>query len=184
VSRQAGEAANPGVRLDVAARQRGIALVVVMWALVLLSTIAVATVAVHRTESALSDNLLTSLQGQAVGEAGVYYAIARLTAPPAQDADAIEEPWGADATPRAWSFAGRELRITVAGESGRIDLNAAPPGAPVAVDVQHRCAVVAQEEPVGRNMQDSRMLQAVTHDPFVENACDACHPGQPEGDGR
>jgi len=96
-----------------------------MWALVLLSTIAVAIVSVHRTESALSSNLLVALQGQAVGEAGVYYAIAKLT----QDASQVEgeEPWGFDATPHAWSFAGKELRITIAGESGRIDLNAAPP---------------------------------------------------------
>jgi hypothetical protein len=27
------------------------------------------------------------------------------------------------------------------------------------------------------------MLQAVTHDPFAENACDACHPGEPAGGG-
>jgi len=106
-----------------AVRQRGIALVVVIWALVLLATIAMAVVAAHRTESALSENLLTSLQGQALGEAGIYYAIAKVIEFEGHDV----EQWGADAGPRYWSFAGKDLRITVAGESGRIDLNAAPP---------------------------------------------------------
>jgi general secretion pathway protein K len=98
-------------------------LVVVMWALVLLGTIAMAVVAAHRTESALSNNLLNSIEGRAVGEAGIYYAIAKVIEFQGPDV----EQWGADAGPRYWSFAGRDVRITVAGESGRIDLNAAPP---------------------------------------------------------
>ena len=145
---------------------------VVMWALVLLSSIAGAVVTVHRTETALSTNLQDTLQGQAIGEAGVYYAIAKLT----QDVPRIEgeEPWGFDATPHAWSFAGKELRITVAGESGRIDLNAAPPE--LLLQLLEVAGVSAPEaEALVDAIQDWRDVDSDTHingaeDPEYEQA--------------
>jgi general secretion pathway protein K len=104
--------------------QSGIALVVVMWALLLLATIAAAVTAVHRTESALSGNLLDQVRGRALAEAGVYYAIGRLLSD-----DTLPEPerFPVDGSLQGWAFEGLELRISVSGESGRVDLNAAQP---------------------------------------------------------
>ncbi len=105
-------------------RQAGIALVVVMWALLLLATIAAAVTAVHRTEIALSNNLLDQVRGRALGEAGVYYAISRLLS----DGTLPEsERFPVDGSLQRWFFEGLELRISVSGESGRVDLNAAQP---------------------------------------------------------
>jgi general secretion pathway protein K len=111
--------------MDAAARrQAGIALVVVMWALLLLATIAAAVTAVHRTEIALSGNLLDQVRGRALGEAGVYYAISRLLS----DGTLPEsERFPVDGSLQSWFFEGLELRISVSGESGRVDLNAAQP---------------------------------------------------------
>jgi general secretion pathway protein K len=95
-----------------------------MWALLLLATIAAAVTAVHRTEIALSGNLLDQVRGRALGEAGVYYAISRLLS----DGTLPEsERFPVDGSLQSWFFDGRELRISVSGESGRVDLNAAQP---------------------------------------------------------
>jgi general secretion pathway protein K len=105
-------------------RQSGIALVVVMWALLLLATIAVAVTAVHRTETALTGNLVDQVRGRALAEAGVYYAISRLL----NDSALPEsERFPVDGSLQSWSFNGVDLRISVSGESGRVDLNAAQP---------------------------------------------------------
>jgi general secretion pathway protein K len=104
--------------------QRGIALLMVLWVLTLLTIIAVGLTAAQRTESALASNQLASARFQAAAEAGVGWAILNLLAPSTVfDEDA--ETWLPDGTPRLWTFAGETLEIGVSDEASRIDLNKA-----------------------------------------------------------
>jgi general secretion pathway protein K len=104
--------------------QRGIALLLVLWVLVLLTIIAVGLTAAQRTESALASNQLATARFHAAAEAGINWAMLNLLAPPTvfdEDADT----WVPDGTSRLWTFAGETLEIRVFNETSRIDLNEA-----------------------------------------------------------
>ena len=101
-------------------RQAGIALVLVLWILALLSTMALALMATQRTETALTRNLISTAQGRALAEAGVYYAIARgLLYRAASDS----ERWEPDGVLHSWVFAGNELEMAITSEHSFIDIN-------------------------------------------------------------
>ncbi len=101
-------------------RQAGIALVLVLWVLALLSTMALALMATQRTETALTRNLITRAQGRALAEAGSYYAIARGLA---YRAASDSEEWEPDGTLRVWEFAGTQVQVAIISEHAFIDLN-------------------------------------------------------------
>ncbi len=101
-------------------RQAGIALVLVLWVLALLSTMALALMATQRTETALSRNLITTAQGRALAEAGIYYAIARGLV---YRAGSDSEKWQPDGTLRFWDFAGTRVAVAIISEHAYIDLN-------------------------------------------------------------
>jgi len=101
--------------------QRGIALVLVIWVIMLLSVMAGAVVVTQRTEASLARNLIDSYQGKALAQAGVYYGLMHLL----YGSTDLEEKWQPDGQARDWSYAGAQLRITLRDESARIDLNKA-----------------------------------------------------------
>lgn len=104
--------------------QRGIALMLVLWVLALLTIIAVGMTAAQRTESTLARNQLGTVRFRAAAEAGVNFTVLNLLAPPPV---LEEEPdaWIPDGAPRPWTFAGETLEISVFNEASRIDLNKA-----------------------------------------------------------
>lgn len=105
--------------------QRGIALMLVLWVLALLTIIAMGLTATQRTETVLAGNQLDMVRFRAAAEAGVNYAVLNLLAPPVvleEDADT----WVPDGVARPWRFAGESLEIKVFNEASRIDLNRAP----------------------------------------------------------
>ncbi|HSS65380.1 MAG TPA: hypothetical protein VLS27_13175, partial [Gammaproteobacteria bacterium] len=97
----------------------GIALIMVLWAVALLTAIAASYAFETRTEALLSANLIDKAKAEAAAEAGVRRAIADLL----QDNDSIFKNTRSEASLR---FADADLRIAVVSEHGRIDLNAAP----------------------------------------------------------
>lgn len=103
-----------------AAGQGGIALVLVLWVVSLLAVISSAVAALQRTDSALTHHLVAGREGRALAEAGAYFVILRVF-------ESGAENWPQDGSLREWSFSGRGVRVGVRDESGRIDLNAAPP---------------------------------------------------------
>jgi general secretion pathway protein K len=110
----------------------GIALVLVLWVITLLTVMALGLTAAQRTETALTGNALDGARFRAAADAGIAYAVLNLLAPPALDsgnlqADAEGEPltWQPDGTPHPWTFAEIPLQISVQNESSRIDLNQA-----------------------------------------------------------
>jgi general secretion pathway protein K len=105
--------------------QRGIALMMVLWVLALLTIIAVGLTATQRTESTLAGNQLATVRFRAASEAGVSYAVLNLLAPPSPF-DEEADVWVPDGAARSWTFAGETLEIRVFNEASRIDLNEAP----------------------------------------------------------
>ena len=100
-------------------RQRGIALLMVLWALVLLALLATVFGGNARTEVLLARNLVENAQAEALADAGIYRAIAGLTKEPR------EGGFHGDGRVYTWHAGGGEVRFSVRDEGGKIDLNQA-----------------------------------------------------------
>ena len=99
--------------------QRGIALIVVLWILVLL-TIVVGTYAVlARTESLQSRFLFDTTRARYAAEAGIHRAAYEM-----RNTD-IETRWVPDGRPYTIDFGAAQVEIRITDESGKIDLNGA-----------------------------------------------------------
>jgi general secretion pathway protein K len=97
--------------------ERGVALVMVIWVLALLSLMAASFLASARIELRRTANLGERAGAEALAEAGIHVALARL----------ISEQ--ASTRPQSWTeqMAGGSVTITLSDERGKIDLNAAEP---------------------------------------------------------
>lgn len=97
--------------------QRGIALVLVLWATTLLTVIAASFVFSMRTDTLLAQNLTSSARAQALADAGVQRAVYEAFKP--------NDPqrWRADGTVHEWSFGGGKVNVSLLDISGKIDLN-------------------------------------------------------------
>jgi len=101
--------------------QSGIALLIVLWMLALLSVIAGSLVFSSRTEVRMAGNTAALAQAEALADAGVSMAIHELARPQTDP-----ERWKGDGLTHLWAFQGAGLRVTILDESAKIDLNAAP----------------------------------------------------------
>lgn len=101
-------------------RQRGVALVLVLWVVTLLSVIAGNFAFSMRGEAQIARNLLSTAQAQAQADAGVHRAWYELMKPPTE-----LNRWLGDGTPHDLSLADGVLRVSIQDESGKIDLNTA-----------------------------------------------------------
>jgi general secretion pathway protein K len=99
--------------------QQGIVLVLVLWALVLLTVIVSAVSSSVHTETSLAHNQLAQTHLRAQADAAFYYAAAR-----AFDLDA-ENAWIQDTRPYLWRFQGVEMVIRLQAERDRLNLNEA-----------------------------------------------------------
>ena len=103
--------------------QSGVALVLVLWMLALLSVIAGNLVFSSRTAVLVAGNLYSRAKAEAAADAGVHKAIQELLRPQAD-----LERWKGDGRTHLWNFQDASLRVTILDESAKIDLNAAPTG--------------------------------------------------------
>ncbi|UCH75161.1 MAG: general secretion pathway protein GspK [Rhodospirillales bacterium] len=103
------------------ARNRGVALIAVLWFALLLAVIAGSLLTTTRSELRLTRNLVDSAQADALAEGGIFFAIPRLL-----DRDA-ETRWTADGATHRLELNAGHVEIAVHDATGRIDLNAAPP---------------------------------------------------------
>lgn len=97
--------------------QRGIALVMVIWAMALLTVLASNFTATGRTETRLAANQVEAARAQAVADAGVYRAIQGLL-----EADPVLA-WHAREAPYGFALGGAQARLQIIDEGGKIDLN-------------------------------------------------------------
>ena len=102
------------------ARQRGLALVMVLWAAVLLALIAGGVTRVSRADLNLARNLVESTQAELAADSALRTAIYTIV-------NGGPDAWRIDGTVYAWRFGDAEVRVRVTDELGRIDINATPP---------------------------------------------------------
>ena len=111
-------AAPRGPRLRGRHGQRGIALVIVLWITVLLATIALGMGQDSRTESMLVRNQLALAKARALADGAIERAMYEHLRPPFP-----EKTWFPNGAVHGWEEDGAKLAVSIAYESGRIDMN-------------------------------------------------------------
>lgn len=101
--------------------QKGVALVLVMWMVALLTALVGAYAATARIEYMQGRGLNDAVVADAAARAGLEYAVSRLQA---RDP---EVAWIPDGRPYEWSFGEAAVDVRIVDESAKIDLNAAAP---------------------------------------------------------
>lgn len=99
-------------------RERGVALVIVLWAVMLLTVIAGNFVFAMRTETLVARNAVSGAQAEAMANGAVHRALYE-TFKSAANADT----WKADGRERQWEQNGAKIRVVMMDESGKIDIN-------------------------------------------------------------
>lgn len=101
--------------------QRGAALLLVMWLILLLSGLVAGYAMSARIESMQGNGLARSLVAGEAARAGVEYSVARMLDPdPARR-------WVPDGRAYSVAFDGAQIEVSVRDETGKVDLNAAGP---------------------------------------------------------
>ncbi len=109
-------------------REAGVALVLVLWMLALLTVIAQNLAFSSRTDILVATNLAAQAQAQAYADAAVFRAAHQLANFPASNPNTLDPTrWKPDGLERLWRFGNAELRVTILGEAGKLGLNTAPP---------------------------------------------------------
>jgi len=101
-------------------RQRGLALIVVLWAAILLALLAGSVARLSRSDLNLARNLVEGTKAELAADSALWTAVEAIVS-------GGPEAWRTDGTVYAWRFGGSEVRVRVTDELGRIDINAAPP---------------------------------------------------------
>jgi general secretion pathway protein K len=102
------------------ARQQGIALVLVMWAGVLLAVVLSSFILERRTETLVMHNSLSMARAEAIADAGVQRAVWEM-----YRTDNAPEAWKRDGSVQHWSFDGVPVTVEIRDESAKIDINTA-----------------------------------------------------------
>jgi general secretion pathway protein K len=109
-------------------RQGGIALLLVLWVITLLTIIAVSMTATQRTEVNLAANQVASASFRSLADAAIQFtALNLLTQPPGTTEEETLDThvWVPDGQPRTWFFGEQLLEIRIINEASLIDLNTA-----------------------------------------------------------
>jgi general secretion pathway protein K len=101
-------------------RQRGVALVLVMWVAVLLTVIASSFIVERRTEMMVVGNSVSMARAEAIADAGVQRAVFEI-----YRNDNAPEAWKRDGTRYDMSFDGTPVSVEIRDESAKIDINTA-----------------------------------------------------------
>ena len=102
------------------ARDRGIALISVLWVGVVLGALAAAVMALSRSDLDLARSLRAQAEAELAADSAARTAIYALM-------NRADTPIAADGSVTAWRAGGAELRVEVSSEHGRLDLNLASP---------------------------------------------------------
>ncbi len=100
-------------------RQRGMALVMVLWVISLMTIMAGSFALSTQREAGILSHAHERAKAQALADGGVNYAMMMLSLP---------DPklrWQADGTPYEWQVDGAKVHIRIMDEGGKIDINAA-----------------------------------------------------------
>jgi general secretion pathway protein K len=101
-------------------RSRGFALLIVLWALVLLALIVTELGASGRVEAQIARNLVSSAEAEAAADGAVYHAIFRLS-------DGSDQGWQADGTTRQVAIGPFQVEVQIEDEAGKVNPNGSSP---------------------------------------------------------
>jgi general secretion pathway protein K len=104
-----------------APRPQGVALLLVMWLLVLLTGLVAVFALTARTEALQSRTLERSATARYAAEGGIEVAMLRM-----QDPD-LQQHWQPDGRENRFGFDGYQVAVSVTDETGKIDINLAAP---------------------------------------------------------
>ena len=104
-------------------RQRGIALILVLWLTILLTVIGGSFAYGMRNEALAARNSLSLAQARALADGAIYRTAFELMRP-----RTLADVWSADGTVHVWDENGSRVAVNALDESGKIDLNTAPDG--------------------------------------------------------
>lgn len=102
---------------------RGIAIVMVLWVLAILITLALSFAYISRTDLSTSANVKELVKSNMIAEAGINQAVVELLHRRANPTD--EERWKIDGVFRKTDFADGSYKVRIVSEHGKVDLNAA-----------------------------------------------------------
>lgn len=108
-----------GRPIESCGRQRGIAFVLVLWVIAMLSIILGSFSVIARTENLQSRHLFDTTQARYAAEAGLNLAVYEL-----RKTDPLER-WVGDGRPYRFGYGNAEIEVEVTDDSGKIDLNSA-----------------------------------------------------------
>ncbi len=101
-------------------RERGTALLLVLWVTILLAALLAGVAAASRSHSEAALYGAERVRAELAAEAGLAHAVAGLRAPD------LQHQWVPDGRPYTFSFDGAKVTVAVVDVSGMVDLNAAP----------------------------------------------------------
>ncbi|WP_170161211.1 type II secretion system minor pseudopilin [Methylocaldum marinum] len=101
------------------AEQHGVALILVLWILALMTIMAGSFALSTQRETSLVTNARERARAVALADGGIHYAMFMLSLPNAADR------WRADGTPYRLRLGGIPVEVRIYDEAGKIDLNAA-----------------------------------------------------------
>jgi general secretion pathway protein K len=107
-------------REKTASQSTGVAMIIVLWIITLLSVIAISFIHTMRTDINVVANSLTRVKAETLADAALERAIFELAKP-----QNIEGRWNADGSSREWIYRDTTVTITMQDETGRIDINRA-----------------------------------------------------------
>ncbi len=111
--------------------QRGIALIVVLWVLVLLTIVVGIYAVLARTETLQARFLFDVTEARYAAEAGIHRAAFEMRNPD------LETRWVPDGRPHYIEFGDAIVEIRITDESGRIDINRADPELLIELFISH-----------------------------------------------
>lgn len=100
--------------------QQGVALIIVMWVVTLLTIVAASFIHTMRTDVNIVANSVTRVQAEALADGALQRALYELYKP-----QNIEGRWNTDGSSREWRYRDITITITMQDETGKIDLNRA-----------------------------------------------------------
>ena len=99
-------------------RENGIALIIVLWILTLLTLIASSFIHAMRTEIGIVGNSVARAKLESATNAAVQRAILEIMKPPQ-----LPDRWKTDGTAQSWKYRETSMQVSINDESAKIDIN-------------------------------------------------------------
>ena len=98
-------------------KQQGVAMIVVLWMIMVMMTLAASLLYATRAESSMVDYARRTATARAAADAAAHFAVLQLFLP---NKDRELQLGG---TPLLWEYEGKKIEIRVIGENGLVDIN-------------------------------------------------------------